>query len=158
LKGLQESCKIEWAKKFGKFYSELNDYKNSTDVCSPEKLAEIEQKYDELIELGKLELAQMKPKHFATNELKKMLKRLEDYKRNYLLFLRDYAAPFTNNQAERDLRSLKAKQKVSGCFRSYAGASTFVRLKSYVLTAKRTLRPLLDSIAALFPNSFHLLA
>jgi transposase len=87
-----------------------------------------------------------------------MLKRLEDYKRAYLLFLRDYAAPFTNNQAERDLRSLKTKQKVSGCFRSYAGAETFVRLKSYILTAKRTLKCVLDSIAALFPNSFHLLA
>ncbi|MDR1235606.1 MAG: transposase, partial [Holosporaceae bacterium] len=50
LKGLQESCKIEWANGFRKFYSELNDYKNSTDVCSSEKLAEIERKYDELIE------------------------------------------------------------------------------------------------------------
>jgi transposase len=79
-----------------------------------------------------------------------MLKRLEDYKDAYLLFLRDYTAPFTNNQAERDLRSLKTKQKVSGCFRSYAGAATFVRLKSYILTAKRKLKSLLDSIVELF--------
>jgi transposase len=127
-------------------------------VCSPEKLAEVERKYDETLEIGKLELAQMKPKRFVTDEFRKMLRRLEDYKRAYLLFLRDYSAPFTNNQAERDLRSLKTKQKVSGCFRSYAGAETFVRLKSYILTAKRRLKCVLDSIAALFPNSFHLLA
>jgi Fic family protein len=55
------------------------------------------------------------------------------------------------------MRSLKTKQKVSGCFRSYAGAETFVRLKSYILTVKRTLKCVLDSIAALFPNSFHYL-
>jgi hypothetical protein len=158
LKGLAESCKIEWADKFRKFYSELNDYKKETETCLPEKFAEFEQKYDEMLEIGKLDLAKMKPKRFDTNELRKMLKRLEDYKGAYLLFLRDYAAPFTNNQAERDLRSLKTKQKVSGCFRSYAGAETFVRLKSYILTVKRNLRRLLDSIAELFPNPLHTLA
>jgi hypothetical protein len=91
---------IEWAAEFRKFYAELNDYKKSTDSCSPEKFGEFEKKYNKLIDLGKLELAKMKSKHFATNELRKMLKRLEDYKGAYLLFLRDYAAPFTNNQAE----------------------------------------------------------
>jgi transposase len=73
----------------------------------------------------------MKTKRFDTDELRKRLKRLEDYKESYLLFLRDYAATFTNNQAERDLRPLKTKPKVSGCFRNYADAETFVRLKSY---------------------------
>jgi transposase len=127
-------------------------------VCSPKKLAEIERKYDELIEFGKCKLAQMKPKRFDIDEFRKMLRRLENYKRAYLLFLRDYAAPFTNNQAERDLRSLKTKQKISGCFRSYAGAETFVRLKSYILTAKRRLKCVPDSILALFPNPLYSLA
>jgi transposase len=158
LKGLYESCKIEWADKFRKFYAGLNDYKKSTDMCPPEKFAEFERKYDEMLEIGKLELAQMKPKRFDTDELRKMLKRLEDYKESYLLFLRDYEAPFTNNQAERDLRSLKTKQKVSGCFRSYAGAAIFVRLKSYILTAKRKMRCVLDSIAELFSKPLHALA
>jgi transposase len=152
LKGLHDSCKIEWANKFRKFYSELNDYKKSTNMCSPEKFATVEREYDEMLTVGKLELAQMESKSFAANELRKMLKRLEDYKGAYLLFLRDYAAPFTNNQAERDLRSLKTKQKVSGCFRSYAGAATFVRLKSYILTAKRKQRCVLDAIAELFSS------
>jgi hypothetical protein len=79
----------------------------------------------------------------------------KDYKEAYLLFLRNYTAPFTNNQAERDLRSLKTKQKVSGCFRSYAGAATFLCIKSYILTAKRKLKPALDSIVVLFSNPAH---
>jgi transposase len=74
------------------------------------------------------------------------------------LFLRDYEAPFTNNQAERDLRLLKTKQKVSGCFRSYAGAATFIRLKSYILTAKRKLMCVLNSITELFSDPLHALA
>jgi transposase len=154
LKGLYESCKIEWANKFRKFYAELNDYKKSTERCHPETFAEFERKYDELLEAGKLELAKMKPRRFATDEFRRMLTRLEYYKESYLWFLRDYAAPFTNNQAERDLRSLKTKQKVSGCFRSYAGAITFVRLKSYILTAKRKLRSVLDAIFELFTDPF----
>jgi hypothetical protein len=55
-------------------------------------------------------------------------------------------------------RSSEKLAEIERKYDSYAGAETFVRLKSYILTAKRTLRPLLDSIAALFPNSFHLLA
>jgi transposase-like protein len=152
LRGLHESYKIEWANEFRKFYVGLNDYKQSTTVCPPEKFAEVERQYDEMIELGKIELSKMKPKHFDTDELRKMIKRLEDYKEWYLLFLHDYAAPFTNNQAERDLRSLKTKQKVSGCFRSYTGAATFVRLKSYILTAKRKLKCVLNAIAELFSD------
>jgi transposase len=152
LKGLYESYKIEWANKFREFYSGLNDYKKSTEMCPPEKFAEFERQYDEWLEFGKRELARMDPRDLAANELRKMLKRLEDYKGGYLLFLRDYVAPFTNNQAERDLRALKTKQKVSGCFRSYAGAETFVRLKSHILTAKRQQICVLDSIVKLFSD------
>jgi transposase len=152
LKGLAESCKIKWAETFRQFYTKLNEFKKSTDSCTPEKFAEFERQYVELLDLGKLELAKMKPRRFDSDELRKMLKRLDEYKDAYLLFLRDFVAPFTNNRAERDLRSLKTKQKVSGCFRSYAGAEAFVRLKSYILTAKRKGACVLDSIRELFSN------
>jgi hypothetical protein len=46
----------------------------------------------------------MPPKSFGYDELRRMVNRLEKHKDNYLLFIRNYEAPFTNNQAERDLR------------------------------------------------------
>jgi hypothetical protein len=51
----------------------------------------------------------MEPKSFGYAELQRMVNRLTKYKDSYMLFIRDYAAPFTNNQVERDLRHCKTK-------------------------------------------------
>jgi hypothetical protein len=51
----------------------------------------------------------MKWKEYGKDELLKILNRLRDYKTNYLLFVKKYNAPFTNNQEECSLRSCKGK-------------------------------------------------
>ena len=63
--------------------------------------------------------------------------RFQAYKASYLLFLNDLEVPFTNNEAERDLRMTKVRQKISGCFRTEAGAENFCTLRTVIETARK---------------------
>jgi transposase len=66
-----------------------------------------------------------------------LLRRLDTRKPDVLRFLSDLAVPFTNNQAERDVRMMKLRQKISGGFRAVTGAEDFAILRSLLSTAKK---------------------
>ena len=65
-----------------------------------------------------------------------------------LAFLHDINVPFTNNLAEQDIRMIKVRLKISGCFRTVQGAKHFARIRSYLSTVRKQDRNILDSITA----------
>ena len=73
----------------------------------------------------------------AQDKATNLLDRLEDYDLSVLAFLIDPEVPFTNNQGEQDIRMIKVKQKISGCFRTLAGAQVFARIRGYLSTCRK---------------------
>lgn len=84
--------------------------------------------------------------HPALNLCNRMLR----LKKEILLFMYDFDIPFTNNEAERDLRMAKVHQKVSGCFRSERGARNYALFRSYILTIKKQGLGIFEAIKNLF--------
>ena len=82
-----------------------------------------------------------------------LIERLMLLKDAVCLFVHDFKVPFDNNQAERDLRPVKSKRAVSGCFRSEAGAQDYLDVMSYLSTGKKHGISVFDALTAAFAGN-----
>jgi transposase len=112
------------------------------DNLSPETLKRLETRYDEIVVEG-FNAFPIQPRppnakgRFAQHPVTNLLIRLRDYRDAVLAFLHHPQVPFDNNLAERDLRMMTVKQKISGGFRTWAGAEVFAAVRTYFATARK---------------------
>lgn len=143
--------KEKWAEEMSELFRLMCHAKNEGGL-NEAKISEYRRSYETILARGQAYHASLpelsKP---ARGKAKKrpganLLERLDKHKEGILLFLQEEAVPFTNNQAERDLRMVKLKQKVSGCFRTESGVKNFATIRSYISTAKKNGMNALDAI------------
>jgi transposase len=83
-------------------------------------------------------LAQHPSRHgWKQSKTRNLLERLHIREADVLRFAHDLTVPFSNNQAERDLRPTKTQMKISGTFRSEVSATAWERIRGYVSTARK---------------------
>ena len=118
-------------------------------------------RYREIIKQGQLECPIYVPSTRTKNKGKvkqtkerNLLDRLKNYEDEVLLFMKDKDVPFTNNQAERDIRMVKVHQKISGQFKSMRGAKYFCRIRGYLMTLRKRGYAPLDKLMAIFDSEY----
>jgi transposase len=165
LKALIEIEKEEWARKMQQLLRRACHAANlarERDVpLAPRLIACFERRYDAIVAEGlafhegqpllarnATKAGQKRsgrtPRRTGHNLLLRFVARKEDA----LRFLHDPIVPFTNNEAERDGRMMKLRQKISGGFRSLQGASDFATIRSFITTAKKQGWKIIDALTA----------
>jgi transposase len=145
LNGIIETTDHQWAKEMRDFLRKVNKANNEADKGLSESEAKIYiNEYQKILNIGYLETGGPPPleKTLARNLWERFLLR----ENQVLRFVHDSNVPFDNNQAERDLRMIKVKQKVSGCFRSKEGADCFARIRGYISTMKKQCKNIMDAL------------
>ena len=90
------------------------------------------------------------------SKAKNLLDRFEQYADDILRFMYDFNVSFDNNLAERDLRMVKVKQKISGTFRSKQGANSFARIRGYISTVRKNNISVIKAIKDAFKGTPYL--
>lgn len=161
---LEEEHKESWA---GKMKKHLKAIKLTVDyygkrgkIPIPKVKRYFDEKYSRIVWEGlqyhkeKIPIPEQTKKRGKKKQLpgKNMLDRLRDHKKAVLAFLHNLEVPFDNNQAERDIRMTKLKDKISGCYRSIEGAGFFCRIRGFISTVRKRKMPVLTSIEDVLMN------
>ncbi len=123
--------------------AEVAESAETAHALPPDRLAHYEAKYTAILQRGfeanpPPETPPSKKKGRPKQSVpKNLLDRLDKHRAGVLAFMHDFIIPFDNNLAERDIRMVKVKQKVSGAFRTQLGAQTFCDIRSYISTVRK---------------------
>jgi transposase len=162
---IHEEFEQVWAKSLFDLLLDMNKKREEQKLVAscfpPERLLEWHQQYKETLREGRKVNPPIIPAPDAPRKrgrkkqtkAQNLLDRLENYENWVLAFLHDFMIPFTNNQAEQDVRMMKVKQKVSGCFRTFEGAELFARIRSYISTVRKQGRSIFQEIKAAISKS-----
>ena len=105
---------------------------------SPARRGQVTRRYRKALGAGKRYLLYVGTRDpLGARKAKNLLRRLTIYEADVLRFARDPCVPFTNNLAERDIRMCKLQQKISGGWRTEAGASNFLTTRGYLSTLRK---------------------
>ncbi len=163
LKFIEKQYGQLWPKQLATLLLEIKDLvaKTPDEKLPFFKIKSFEQRYDEIVKKG-FDANPRPPESQDTSSNSKkrgppknlppvnLLNRLKNFKPQVLAFMYDFRVPFDNNQAERDVRMVKVKQKVSGCFRTLEGAEQFGRVRGYISTARKNAKNVFDAIKDAF--------
>jgi len=146
-----------WASALAALLVEINTACEAARLRGLKQLAPVLQRgfaerYDALVTDGLA--ANPEPAHRTRNAVERrslnLVSAFSTHRRSILRYMYDLDVAFTNNQAERDLRPSKLHRKISGCFRSKAGAERFARLRSYLSTTRKNGISAMDALTRLF--------
>ncbi len=143
---VHEQEKEDWAKRMYDLLILANKEVESNleqGALPSEVVLQIEQTYQQILTEGLTHHASLPPLPTGKRgkqkqrDGKNLLDRLNEKRNCVLRFIYDFSVPFTNNQGERDIRMVKLKQKIAGCFRVFRGGKIFCRIRSYISTARK---------------------
>lgn len=161
LKGISENYGQKWSEQMHDLIHEMKKAVDTAkDLSHPlrhQQIIDFEKRYGKILETGIQENPMPYPdKHVIRrgrrkqSKAKNLFDRCHKHQKEILSFMYDFSIPFSNNQAERDIRMMKLQQKISGTFRSEEGASCFCRIRGYISTLKKHEQPVLTCLVRAF--------